>query len=256
MPIKSFWFSVNYRDLLEQLVEGLSYKVQLPRAGEMTETGKNTPSSHPGVISHTRPSSGYLQFRGTSCGWTLSSLANLVLLLALLPSTIVRTFSHWKPPLRIRSYLGVIVLGQLSYRTVSARQWDWSQLTRRASTESTQSPETRNRFHCGSSIKVLFSLLCRNVPYKRCNHEHLSKVRPRLSKGLQLPGSSRLPIRRNNLASSLDLPEDGKHDLPFFFFFFFFTSPCLKRKAGNSHCDIAQSQTNAISRRRQTSPSF
>lgn len=138
------------------------------------DTGKHTPPSHPGVISHTKPSNGYLQFRGTSCGWTLSSLANLVLLLALLPSTIVRTFSHWKPPLRIRSYLGVIVLGQLSYRTVNARQLDWSQHPKGESTESTQSPATHNTFRCGSPIKLLFSLLWRNAPYKRCNHEDLS----------------------------------------------------------------------------------
>lgn len=113
---------------------------------------------------------GYLQFRGASCGWTLSPLANLILLLALLPSTVVGPLAHWKPPLRVRSYLGVVVLGQLSCRTSSARKRDWGQhnrgITKRHPWDvSSQGVQRDQQLH--HPIRVLLSFLRKNAPTKQ-----------------------------------------------------------------------------------------
>lgn len=175
MPILSQCFSGTYRDL-----QG----VQLV-AGSSSKAAQTQPSQLPRSESpHQSLQNGYLQFRA-SCGWTLSPLANLILLLALLPSPVVGPLSHGEPPLRVGSHLGVVVLRQLSCRTSSARKWDWGQHDRgitmgHAWDVSSWAVQRDQQLH--HPIRVLLSFLRKNALTKQSWRSRFPETHP--SKGL------------------------------------------------------------------------
>lgn len=138
---------------------------------KLQKGGTTQPSQQPRSDSpHQALQNGYLQLRGASCGWTLSPLANLILLLALLPPTIVGTLSHWKPPFRVRSHLGIVVFRQLSCRTSSGRKWDWghtgevSPRDMHGTSIARKHKEPSNPHH---PIGALLSILWKNAPSKQ-----------------------------------------------------------------------------------------
>lgn len=191
------------------------------------------------------PETRYLQFRGASCCRTLSPLANLILLLALLPSTIVGTLSHWKPPLRVRSHLGVIVLRQLSCRTSSPRKWDWGHHIGEASPRDIHGMSVARKHKRPSNphnpIRVLLLLPWKNAPSRQAIMKiwvHRDPVPVKSSSSWGAEGWLFEETIWWALQSCTVLTA-RKCNLPFFFFFFFFTSPCLKSKNGNSHCNTA-----------------
>lgn len=220
---------------------------------ELQKGGTTQPSQQPRSDSpHQALQNGYLQFRGASCGWTLSPLANLILLLALLPSTVVGTLSHWKPPFRVGSHLGIIVFRQLSCRISSGRKWDWGH-TGEVSPRDTQGTsaarkhkEPSNPHH---SIGALLSILWKNARSKQATIKIWVHKYPDPAKGSSSCGTQGWLFEETIWWAlwSCVLPTPRKCNLPFFFFFFFFTSPCLKSKKGISCCDTAWTeQTNQL----------